>query len=508
MFILATKRFLFRGLASLVLLFAVGCNRPNGAASDTPTETVAVTDTTPMPTLSSEPAPTATRTPEPTPIAPGVVIGDQPLDESGVLMAAQVTLPGPGWLVIYRAVDGEADSVIGQLPLAAGLHENVEVSVDTDNVTAQLFAGVHLDVGAEGVFDYPGEDEPYPGEPEASFTVDLLLPQPRVEAADQAVAEDGVVSLALVEALQPTWVLIHTVVDGQIGPAIGGRLLTPGLHEDVALTIDWRRATPALYAVLHEDDGEMGVLDYPAGDMPLLQGGEPILAAFQATYPPEVLVYDQPIIDGTIMVERAISEGPGWVVIYNEAEGQPGFIVGSAPLQDGLNEAIVVELRESAVTTQLYAWLHQDTTPGDAFNFPGQDPPVLYNNRMPRAAAFRTDLGAQAFVNDQRLGEDGTVTIATIVLPAPAWAVVYSDDDGQTGEVLGQTWVPAGVNRNVAVEIDLSTAAGPLHLVMYWDDGAAEELETPDIDRPLTGDNNRPLNIPFDLLDALPAAGE
>ncbi len=502
------KRFLLWGLTSLILLFAVGCDRADGTTSNPPTESVTATDTSLAPTESPEPAPTATRTPEPTPIAPGVVIDDQPLDESGLLIAEQVTLPGPGWLAIYRAVDGAADSVIGQVPLAAGVHEAVEINVATDNVTELLFAGVHMDVGAEGVFDFPGEDEPYPGEPEASFTVELLLPQPRIEATDQAVAEDGVLSLALVEALEPTWVVIHTVVDDAIGPAIGARLLEPGLHENVTLTIDWRRATPALYAVLHEDDGEPGMLEFPAGDLPLLQSGEPILVAFKATYPPEVLVYDQPIIDGTITVERAISQGPGWVVIYNEADGQPGFIIGASPLQDGLNEAVVVDLRESAVTTQLFAWLHQDTTPGDGFNFPGQDPPVLYNNRMPRAAAFRTDQGTQAFVFDQRLGEDGTVSIATIIAPAPAWAVVYRDDEGQAGELLGQTWVPAGVNREIVVEIDPATEAGLLRLVMFWDDGAAEELETPDIDPPITGENKQPLNIPFALLEPMPATGE
>lgn len=423
-----------------------------------------------------------------------------------MLVADRVTLPGPGWLAIYRAVDGAADTVIGHLPLAAGLHENVAITVDTTEVTQQLFAGVLMDVGAEGVFDYPGEDEPYPGEPEATFTVELLLPQPRIEATDQAVAEDGVVSLALVEALAPTWVVIHSDAEGQIGPAIGARLLEPGLHENVTLTIDWRRATPALHAVLHEDDGEPGVLEYPAGDQPLLHGGEPILAAFKATYPPEVLVYDQPVIDGTIMVERVISQGPGWVVIYNEADGQPGFIIGATPLQDGLNEAVVVDLRESAITSQLFAWLHQDSEPGDEFNFPGQDPPVLYNNRMPRATAFRTDQGAQAFVNDQFMTEEGAITVATLIAPAPVWAVVYSDDDGQTGEMLGQTWVPAGVNRDVEVEIDPSTAAGPLYLVIHWDDGAAEEFEAPDVDPPLTYDNNQPVRIPFNLLGA-PAAG-
>jgi hypothetical protein len=449
-------------------------------------------------TVSPEPPATATPTPEPTPVSPGVTIADQSLDESGVLVAEQVTLPDAGWLVVYRTVAGEADEVIGRQPLAAGVHEDVEVTVDTDQATEQLIAGVHLDAGAEGVFEFPGEDEPYPGEPEANFTVELLMPMPRIEVIDQPVAEDGLLTLSLIELLEPTWVAIHTDVDGEIGPVVGRRLFEAGVFENVSLTIDWRRATPILHAVLHEDEGEAGVFDYPDDDMPILKSGEPVLASLRAAYAPEVLVYDQPIIDGAISIERAISEGPGYVAIYNEAEGQPGFIIGTAALEDGLNEHVTVSLLEAAITTQLFARLHQDTEPGDAFNFPGQDPPVLFNNRLPNPSAFRTDVGAHVFVVDQQLREDDTVTIATIVSPVDSWAAIYSDEEGEVGALLGQTWLPAGVNRDVIVSVDGPPEPGTLHLILYEDLGAGEEFE-PGIDVELRSADNRPIRVPFIL---------
>lgn len=489
----------------LGLVIAAGCSRANDPATlgQSVSGTAATSATA---TSTPRPAPTTTPTPEPTPILPGVVIADQMLDESGILVADQVTLPGPGWLAIYRVVDGEAGEVIGQTPLAAGVHENVEVVVNTDLATDHLFAGVHMDVGAEGVFEFPGEDVPYPGEPEMGFAVELLLPQPNVEVTEQAVADDGMLTLARVELTEPTWILIHAESsDDEIGTVIGGILLQPGIHENVPIYIDWRRATPVLYAVLHEDDGQAGILDYPDGDMPILKNGEPVVAAFKATYPPEVLVYDQPVIDGAITIERAISNGPGWVAIYNEAEGQPGLIIGSAPLADGLNERITIPLVQSAITPQLFARLHQDTVPGDAFNFPGQDPPVLFNNRMPTAAAFRTDIGAHVFINDQRLGDGNSLTVSAIVSPVPAWAAIYDDDEGQPGALLGQTWIPAGINRDVQVEVDPIPDAGNLFLVMYEDVGIPREFDVPDSDAALTNDDNRPIRIPFALQ---PPAGE
>ncbi len=427
-------------------------------------------------------------------------MSDQPLDESGVLVADEVTLPGPGWLVIYRTVDGEIEDVIGRQPLAAGIHEQVQVTVDPQAATDDLIAGVHVDAGSIGVFEFPGEDEPYPGEPEATFTVELLLPIPQVEVADQPVAEDGVVTLAALEILQPTWVAIHTDIDGEIGPVIGSRLFEPGTYENATLTIDWRQATPRLHVVMHEEEGEVGVFEYPDEDMPILMRGKPVVISFEATYPPEVRVYDQPIVDGSVTIERAVSDGPGYVVIYNEIEGQPGFIIGTQALEDGLNERITVRLLQSAITTQLFARLHVDTEPGDAFNFPAQDPPVLYNNRLPNPATFRTDVGAHVFVSDQRLGEDNTVSIATVISPVASWIAIYGDTDGQPGDLLGQTWMPAGVSRDVVVEFDGAVEPGTLHLILYEDLGTSEEFEVPGVDMELRSADNNPVRLPFELL--------
>lgn len=207
-----------------------------------------------------------------------------------------------------------------------------------------------MDAGVEGVFEYPGKDQPYPGKPGATFAVALQMLRPVIEAAEQTVGEDNIAVLALVEVLEPSWVVIHADEDGQAGEVLGAVRLEAGVHENVAVSIDRRYATPTLYAVLHEDDGQAGVMEFPARDRPVLVNGKPVVATFAAHYPPYVLVYDQPLIDGTITVDRVISEGPGWVAIYSDQDGQPGLIIGFAALEDGLNEQVRVQLIESAVT--------------------------------------------------------------------------------------------------------------------------------------------------------------
>ena len=488
-----SKPRLFAVLALVLLLAVAGCSlfEEGDPTAERPTLAFATV------TLTPEPTPTRTPTPTATPIAPRVEMDDQPLDDRGELTAAEVALPGPGWLVILADDDGEPGEPIGQTALAGGVHANVAITVDPQLATETLYARLHLDAGTEGVFEYPGEDEPYAGEPSTTFAVELQLPRPIVEAAEQTVGESNIVTVARVELLEPGWVAIHVDDDGQAGAVIGGVRLEAGLYENVPVTIDRRYATPTLHAVLHEDDGEIGLLEFPDGDQPLLFNGQPVVAAFAAHYPPDILVYDQPFIDGSIVVERVISEGPGWLAIYSDQDGQPGLIIGFAALEDGVNEAVRIDLIESAVTLQLYARLHQDTTPGDEFDFPGNDPVVRYEDRMPQAIAFRTDLGAAVVVRDQTLA-DGSVVVSMVVVPVNAWVAVHAAaDDGQPAGMLGRTFVPAGINRNVVVSLDPAPENAPVVLVLYEDQGEAEVFDALGVDPLLTNADNRLIRVPF-----------
>ena len=479
-------------LALILLLTAVGCSLLDRGDPTAERPTLAFSTVT----LTPEPTPTRTPAPTATPIAPRIAMDDQSLDDSGELTAAEVALPGPGWLVILADDDGAPGDPIGQTPLAGGVHAGVTVTVDPELATETLYARLHLDAGAEGVFEYPGEDEPYADAPETTFAVTLQLPRPVVEAAEQTVGEDNVATIARAELLEPGWLAIHADDDGRAGAVIGGVRLEAGTHENVPITIDRRYATPALHAVLHEDDGEVGVLEFPDGDGPLLVNGQPVMTAFAAHYPPDILVYDQPFIDGAIIVDRVISEGPGWVAIYSDEGGQPGLIIGFAALADGLNENVRVELIESAVTSQLYARLHEDTTPGDEFDFPGNDPVVRFAERMPQATAFRTDLGAVVVVHDQRLVDDSAV-VSMVVVPVSAWVAVHAAQDGQPAGMLGRTLVPAGISRDVVVALDPAPEDETVILVLYEDQGEPEEFDALGVDPLLTNPDNRLIRVPF-----------
>ena len=98
---------------------------------------------------------------------------------------------------------------------------------------------------------------------------------------------------------------------------------------------------------------------------------------------PLVKVSDQPLNNGMIKIDEVFSVGPGWVVIYTiNTNGQPDAPVGHAPVKDGDNKDVMVQIDAAKVGGQLYALLHVDRGAVGTFEFPGPDGPVMMGVQM------------------------------------------------------------------------------------------------------------------------------
>ena len=97
---------------------------------------------------------------------------------------------------------------------------------------------------------------------------------------------------------------------------------------------------------------------------------------------PSVTVVDQAIVGGTVIVAKVVSQGPGWMVIHADANGGPGPVIGFAPLFDGVNVDVVVQVDASKATATLYAMLHTDVGTVGKYEFPGADGPVSVNGQV------------------------------------------------------------------------------------------------------------------------------
>lgn len=97
---------------------------------------------------------------------------------------------------------------------------------------------------------------------------------------------------------------------------------------------------------------------------------------------PEVVVSDQSIESGSVTIDRVVSDGPGWIVIHIDDGGSPGPVIGYAPVVDGENTDVVVELNPAEATETLFAMLHVDAGEVGVYEFPGADIPAMVDNAM------------------------------------------------------------------------------------------------------------------------------
>lgn len=477
------SKYIFVILSILLLLAACGEEDP------TPTPTAEATAVPPT-TLPAKPTATATLVPTATPVKPSLDVSDQPLDIDGTIVIESVTVLEPAWVVVHAEREGQVGEVLGQTAVSAGTSTNIEVIIDPLQATDSLSLVIHENVGSENSFDFPGEDAPLleNGSTIAqSFAIDRQMQLPEIEVSDQEILEDGFVRIDSVRSPTPGWVVIHAQEDDAIGAVLGFAFVEAGVTENVVAHIPWREGTPTLYAMLHEDVGREQRFDFPEEDLPLLAMGEPVVAEMQVTYPPNLVVFDQPVIENEIVVDRVISDGAGWLVVYADEGGSPGIIIGSAALKDGLNEQVSVGLLGTEVTDLLFIFLHEDAELGDAFDFPATDFQIMYQGRIVNPFSFKTNVGNYLGSQDQLLMEvDGktAVTIPFTVTEVDAWVVIYNDDEGELGEIIGQTWLSPGVNRNVSVVIDPEQATDTLYAVLHWDAGTIKDFEPGGTDIP------------------------
>jgi hypothetical protein len=490
-------------LPGIILLLA-GCERPLEVQDEPTLTATAVTAATPAPTITPLPTRTPTITPSPTPepLRPLIEAGEQVIGEDGRITIERVVAPEPGWLLVYTVEQGEAVALLAHTAVAEGEHNDLALTLDPLQTSDTILLALYLagdSLTEAGLLD-DGAAATARAAATATVAADVQVVWPAVTVADQDVADDGLVRLARVTAPAPGWLVIQADAAGAPGPILGQTYVNAGDNENVVVALNWRLATPRLHAALHYDYGRATRFDVDT-DLIVVARGRPVSAYFDVTLPPDILVLDQPVVNDQVEIERVISNGPGWLVIYYNENGAPGRIIGQAFLEDGLNERVVVPVVARAVTSILFALLHQDTGITGDFEFPAADPPLLYRGRLAEPAPFRIDQGNYLATRDQALTAAAELIVPLAVVATPGWLVVFADNDGELGDILGQTWIPAGISREVAVAVGTTAVTPTLHVVLHQDAGEVERFEFPDgPDTPMTR-NQRMIRVPMTLVN-------
>jgi predicted lipoprotein with Yx(FWY)xxD motif len=258
---------------------------------------------------------------------PSVTAQDQETDGKTVVVA-DVFSSGPGWMVIHAQTNNTIGEVVGFAPVKDGDNQNVTIALDPAKVTPVMYAMLHADSGQVGKYEYPGPDVPVmvsgqmvapafstSGQPVAVVpptqaptvqpTMDMGSMNPTVEStttqaapvpttpatgltpsikvADQAI-RNGSIILPEVVSSGDSWVVIHRVNgDGSMGSMVGYALIHNGDNLNVVVPVDTSHTSNPLAAMLHEDHGVVGVLEFPGPDVPVMVNGQMITPLFNIT---------------------------------------------------------------------------------------------------------------------------------------------------------------------------------------------------------------------------------
>lgn len=238
----------------------------------------------------------------------------------------------------------------------------------------------------------------------------------------------GVILLDSVTAAQDGWVVVYKNPNFTNGEIVGYAPVKAGTNKDVKVTIDTTKVgeAPTLWARLHVDNEvnglfEWGLRNLPYNDAPVVQNGQFVVTEFgtaadQGKAPsaapvapvvakPAVVVTPKPVVStkpaaptgpivvknqdlnsGVIVIDSVKAPQDGWVVVYKDPNLAPGQIVGYAPVKQGTNENVKVTINTAKVgeAPTLWAVLQADNEVKGLFewglrNLPYNDPPVMEN---------------------------------------------------------------------------------------------------------------------------------
>ncbi len=331
---------------------------------------------------------------------------------------------------------------------------------------------------------------------------------PSVTVADQPIV-DGSVTVAKVVAAQDGWMVIHAQKDGGIGPVIGHAPVSSGENTNVTVAIDTDAATDTLYAMLHVDEGEKGVYEFPGPDGPVVVDGKPLAPAFMVTGQmtlQELLVQRVESLEAQVTdLSAALSQAQ----VYQVAN--TAFLVRSGELTD---PAGVAQLRRVILAT---AWPDEELEAqaqelasaldglAEALENEEETADLLEAVEEARAELVEESnewldqalgiLEPKVEVEDQAI-MDGTVTIQEVVAAQDGWIAIHAQKDGGIGPVIGHAPVSAGETYGVVVEIDTDAATDTLYAMLHVDEGEKGVYEFPGPDGPVVVDG-KPLAPAF-----------
>ncbi len=199
------------------------------------------------------------------------------LGSDNTIVVPYVLARADGWLAIHTTAQG--NPVIGFAPVKAGLNERVQVKLDDPSkATETVLVMLHIDAGTKGKYEFPGPDAPVK-DSAGNVIAPLMLIGNGVMVHDQKADDIKKSSMVLVDtvvAARNGWIAIHSSAQGS--PVIGQAFVPAGMSHNVMVKIKPDGVTDTLLAMLHVDEGQPGVYEFPGPDGPVKDSAGNVIA--------------------------------------------------------------------------------------------------------------------------------------------------------------------------------------------------------------------------------------
>lgn len=235
----------------------------------------------------------------------------------------------------------------------------------------------------------------------------------------------------------------------------------------------------------------------------------------------QIVVRDQKLDTGIVIVDSVTASRSGWVVIYKYPDFTVENLVGYAPVHAGLNLGVKVVVSLPKIDHQPTLWAVFQADNGVAGVFEWGLKERAYNDNpsaekgqvvmtsfattapapLPEllkaasgGASLKTLPADQITIRDQDI-RSGVILVDAITTTEPGWVVFYKNPNFTPGEIIGYAPVYPGVNTNVKVTLNTPKLgkATTIWAQLHNDDGRRgvfewERQQEPLADWPLVKD--------------------
>ena len=286
---------------------------------------------------------------------------------------AEVNSVGPGWADVHTDLNGVPNptNIIGFTHVNNGLNRDVVVVLNRTNdtnITDPLWAMLHIDAGRIGVHEYPGPD------------IEATAPNGTGIRAPFNVTVQGA-RFRIAETRNAT----SMAAAGNVSRAQAARTVTPSIRPANATSAAAGNATLAARATAPRANVTTPAVTNATrqAQAPVTPTAPAVSAPSTAAGEPYVQVSSQNVASGRVTVAQANIQGPGWVAIQTDINGNPGRILGYSHINNGMNNNVAVMLQfinQTDVTQVLWAQLYKDGGIAGKFEYPGSDVMITTSN--------------------------------------------------------------------------------------------------------------------------------